>query len=55
MVAIIPWAPEPVMLIAGFERPMTLASMAPLQNNEAVFLSSSDTRTPPFFFNRYGP
>ena len=38
-VAIIPWAPEPVILMAGLSRPITLASIAALHNNEAVACS----------------
>ena len=44
----IPWAPEPVMLMAGLSNPMTRASMAPLQMSAAVFTTSSEKTFPPF-------
>lgn len=51
-VAMMPWAPEPVMLMAGLSRPITRASMAALHSREAVFCSSFEMISPPFFFNR---
>ena len=41
-----PWAPEPVMLMAGRSRPMTLASIAPPQRSAAVFSSSLEKISP---------
>ena len=46
IVAIIPCAPEPVILIAGLSKPITRASIAALHIKDAVFCSSSETSFP---------
>ena len=43
-----PWAPEPVILMAGLSRPMTRASIAALQSKDAVICSSLDMTLPSF-------
>ena len=55
MVAMMPWAPEPVMLMAGSGRPSTRASMAALHSREAVFRSSLEMSCPPLAWSSQGP
>ena len=43
-----PWAPEPVMLMAGLSKPMTRASIVALQRRDAVICSSLEMTSPPF-------
>ena len=54
-VAMMPWAPEPVMLMAGMGTPMTRASMAALQSSEAERRSSREMTSPPFMASSFLP